>query len=142
MSIYPISPAEIFKNVLLEYTDREIVPHVVVGGLSKQEQDAGGVAIMDAGSGEKDLNLPLIRPRMQLRCIAPSLAEVEVITRHVGITLDNIPVRILGHQDSTNEDYLVYYITVSGGPSSHWDSEETWEGLLFADTMMSTIPVP
>lgn len=139
--VYPISPAELFRNVVLEYTSRSIVPNVVVGGLSHLEQTNGGVAIMDAGQGEVEMYLPLIRPRLQLRCVAPTLAQVDVITRHVGLALNAIPPRITARQDSTDEEYLVHYIFVSGGPSAHWDSEETWEGLLFVDTMMSTVPV-
>lgn len=142
MSSYPISPAEMMKWVVEEYTSRDICPHVVVGGLSQSEQEAGGVALMDAGNGTVEKYLPLVRPRVQLRCIAPSLAQVEVITRHVGDALTNVPPRIAAFQASTDEHYLLHYVMVSGGPSMHWDTEETWEGLLFADTMFSTTPIP
>lgn len=140
-AVYPISPAELFADVLSRFTSRDIVPHIVVGGLSQTQQNEGGVAIMDAGAGKTELYSPLLRPRMQLRCIAPTLAEVDVITRHVGLSLDAMPARVTAHQASTDEDYLLYFVNVSGGPSSHWDTEETWEGLLFADTMISTVPV-
>jgi hypothetical protein len=82
------------KWVTEQYTSRDICPHVVVGGLSQDEQAAGGVALMDAGNGTVEKYVPLLRPRIQLRCIAPSLAQVEVITRHVGDALTNVPPRI------------------------------------------------
>lgn len=141
MSASTISPIEVFKALLEAYVDNSLVPNVVVGGLSHDQQAAGGVAIMDAGLGETEPELPLIRPRMQLRCIGPSLDVTERISRHVAFTLDSIPKRTTVHQLSTDEHFLIYDIQVSGGPSAHWDSEETWEGLLFAETLMSTLPV-
>ena len=105
-SVYPISPAEMMKWVLEQYTSRDVVPNIVVGGLSQTEQAEGGVALMDAGMGEPEKYLPLIRPRMQLRCIAPSLAQVDAITRHVGDALNQVPPRIAAYQGSTDEHYL------------------------------------
>jgi len=136
------SPAEVFTSVVRAYTDPTVVPYVVTGPLSNDQQRAGGISIMDSGAGRQELYVPLIHPRMQLRCVAPSLEEVERIGRHTGFALDAIPGRVEAVQQSTGDTYLVHSIFVSGGPSGHMDSDETWEYLLFVEAMMGTIPVP
>jgi hypothetical protein len=136
------SPVEVFKDVVRNAVVEEDVPFVKVGPLSPDEQRAGAVSVMDAGSGADEMYLPLIHPRFQLRCIAPTLESCERLGRHVGFALTLLPARVAGLQVSNGRTYLVHQIHVTGGPSAHRDTEGTWEYLLFADTMMGTVPVP
>jgi hypothetical protein len=136
------SPAEVFRDICTTYLDPSIVKAIAVGPLSEHEQLSGGISIMDAGSGADELYLPLIHPRFQIRCVAPTLERCELIGRHVGFQLNDLPNRIVGRQGSTGESYLVHTVAVNGGPSAHRDTEGTWEYLCFADTMMGTSPVP
>jgi hypothetical protein len=138
--ILGFSPAEIFKNLVIERTARDVVKHVVVGPLSNAQQQEGGISIMDAGSGRDELYLPLAHPRLQLRCVGPSLDRSEQIGRHVAAALQDV-LRFEVAQDSTGEKYLVHTCTITG-PSAHRDTEGTWEYLVFADTMMGTQPIP
>ena len=141
MAVITFSPVEVFADVIRSLTDRDIVKHVVVGPANHVEQQEGVISILDAGVGRQELYLPLVYPRMQLRCIAPSMEECERIGRHVGFAFNDFPGRMIGHQDSDGNDYLVHTLTASGGPSAHRDTDNTWEYLMFAETMMGTIPV-
>lgn len=136
-----ISPAEIFQSVLYNITDRAVVPHVVVGPASHDQQQAGVLSVMDAGAEAVEHYLPLVRPRFQIRCIAPTLERCEAIGRHTEQMLAGINTRVVGGQ-SDGDFYLVHSVTVSSAPSAHRDSDGTWEYLLFAGTMMGTSPIP
>lgn len=142
MPFTTLSPAEVFADVVKQFTDRDVIPHVVVGPLSEEQQRAGGISIMDAGLGKPDSTGLVTSPRMQLRCMGPNLGRVESIARHAGFNLDNIRGRVVAHQGSTNEDFLVHTVSVDSGPSAHRDTDETWEYLIFAEAMMGTTPVP
>ena len=127
-------------DLVTSRTDREIAPHVVVGKASHEQQQAGVVTLVDAGQGREELYLPLIRPRFQIRCLAPTTAEADEIAQHVYERIHQLS-RVVATQESTQMQYLVHWVNVTGGPSQHFDTSETNEGLLFADTMIGTDPV-
>lgn len=137
------SPIEVFRGLAQTRLDPAIVApaSIAVGPLNDAQQDAGGISIVDAGQGNAEVYLPLIRPRFQMRCVAPTLARCEEIGWHVAFTLHNLPPRIVAPQASSADLYLVHVVAVSSGPSAHRDTEGTWEYLVHADTMMGTEPV-
>jgi hypothetical protein len=135
-----ISPAEVFMVALRGLVDSTTVPHVVVGPLSFLQQQAGGVSLMDSGEVRSE-TLPLVRPRLQVRCIAPTLGQCEVIGRTVELAIQTQSGRQIITQPSTGEQFLLHTMTVNGAPSAHRDTDSTWEYLLFAEAMMGTIPV-
>ena len=139
--LFPISPAELMKELIRTKTDAGIVPHVVVGPLSEEQQREGGLSIVTAGTAAEELYLPLIRPRIQIRCVGGSLGKSELMARHVAMKIDGLG-RSEVTQPSTGDRYLIHWVNVTGGPSDHFDTAETFEGLMFADTMMGTTPIP
>ena len=136
----PLSPAELVMNLIKNKTTRDDVPHVVVGPLSGQQQQEGGVTLTDSGQGRVELYLPLLRPRIQMRCIAPTLSDAEAIARTVYDAIHGTTREVVV-QESTGDTYLIHFLNVNGGPSAHLDTDETWEGLLFAEGMIGTSPV-
>ena len=142
MTFITFSPVEVIADVLTSITSRDAVKHIIVGPASHEQQQDGVVSLMDAGKGREELYVPLVRPRIQMRVIAPSLAECETIAQHIATAITNVNQRMVGHQASTGENYLVHTIVGSGGPSAHRDTEETWEYLLFAEALMGTVPIP
>lgn len=141
MAVPPtLSPAEVMLDIVLSRTDRDVVPHVVVGKASHEQQQAGVVTLVDAGRGREELYAPLVRPRIQIRCLAPTMAESDALAGYVFERLHGLG-RTVATQESTGLQYLVHFINITGGPSQHFDTEETDEGLMFADTMMGTQPV-
>jgi hypothetical protein len=142
MAVITFSPVEVFRDVVARHVDAAVVAHVVVGPLNDDQQKAGGVSLMDAGEARNELYAPLVWPRVQIRCIAPTLEETERIGRHVAFQLGGIRGRVVGEQTSTGDSYLVHTVNVNGGPSAHRDTDGTWEYLLFVETMMGTQPIP
>lgn len=142
MTIQPISPSELLKVIMDDELDPEIVPNVVVGGADNDQQDAGVVSLMDAGTQKPELYTKLLWVRSQIRCLHPDLATVDVIGRHVYDVLQEYGKKrhVVG-QPSTGNLYLVNGIYVSTGPSMHKDSQETTEDLLFASVCVHSDPV-
>lgn len=135
-----LSPVEVMRTLMEASIDHDVVSNFIIGPVSEKDQMTAAVQIMDAGQGAEELYLPLIRPRFQLRCVAPDLGRCEIIGRTVQYTLDALPARVVVPQPSSGESFLVHYVNVTGGPSAHRDSEGTWEYLVFADTMMDQRP--
>lgn len=134
----PISPAELLRTLLRNRVPEEAVPHVVVGPLSHDEQQAGGVSIATAGRARED-SAGLTYPRIQLRCLGGSLASSEKMANAVVAALHDTQ-RVEVTQDSTGDRYLVHSVRITGGPSDHFDTAETWEGLMFADVIIGVRP--
>lgn len=140
MTLQPVSPAEILRVVLLDERDASIVPHVVVGGADDVQQNDGCCSIMDAGASKEELYVSLLWMRAQLRCVGPDLATVDVMGRHLWDVLHNHGRKVV-QQPSTGYSYLVHGIYISGAPSHHFDSAETFENLLFATVGIGSVPV-
>jgi hypothetical protein len=142
MEILTFSPAEVMLDITRRITSEDVIPWIVVGPLSEEQQMAGGVSIMDAGQGQPENYLPLTRPRMQLRCIGPTLTRSEQIGQHIAESFRGVDNRTVGYQASSGMGYLVHSLMGSGGPSAHKNDEGTWEYLIFIEALMGTVPIP
>ena len=108
-----------------------------VGPCSHGQQQAGCISLMSAGLAELGTDLPLRRMRIEARCLAPELEQSETIGRELERVVDGAS-RVAVHQPSDGQDYLVHCMSVNGGPSSHRDSDVTWETLLFLEVLVGT----
>lgn len=136
-----VSPAELLKIFIDTYADQDVLPAgAVVGGADDNEQQAGVVAIMDAGNTKNELYAPLLWKRCQLRCMAGSLYDVDKIGNYVFQLLNDQQNLVM--QDSQDVKWFVHGIYCTTGPSHHIDSSETWESLLFANITVGSNPIP
>lgn len=136
MADYVPSPSECLKVILEDVVDFT----VKVGPLTDEEQQTGGLSIMDAGMPVVDLYAPLLWTRAQMRCVGGTLARSDVMGR----TVQNVLNGLGNRTKVTTADgatWLVHQVNMDGGPSMHFDSTETWEDLLFASVLMSSVPV-
>lgn len=139
--LFPISPAELMMSLVRSRTSEDIVPNIAVGPLSEEAKREGGVSIVTAGNAAEESTDLVIRPRIQLRCVSGSLATAEQMARHVTLQIHGLG-RTVVQQPSSGDEYLIHWVRVTGGPSDHFDTAESFEGLMFADTMIGTTPIP
>lgn len=138
----PISVCELVKKYVSDNLHEDLCPGgIVVGPASDAAQQAGCVSITEAGNTERELYLPIINGRVQLRGIHPHLEHAERIGRALYALLNNVD-RVAVLQPSTSENFLVHSMSVSAGPSNHFDSGETWESLIFISIKVGTQPIP
>lgn len=127
-----VSPAELLQNFIEDYSNPGLVEGgVAVGGQDDVNQQLGGVALMDAGDYKRDLSGHLLHKRVQVRCLAGSLAEVDAIGNHLFDLIDQQTERI-ELSDASGNVWLVHGMSGIVGTSHHIDSTETWEVLFFA----------
>lgn len=137
----PISPSELLKSIIEQEIPSELIPGgVAVGPVSDSQIQSGCISIMDAGQPLHERDLPLVRVRSQIRCLAPPLAHVDRIARAVYDRFDQRG-RTVAVQRSTDEEYLIHSIAVTVGPSHHRDSDENFEALLFVEMLIGLDPV-
>lgn len=135
-----VSPAELLMSFIDEQADRSIVPAgAVVGGADANQQEAGVVALMDAGDAKLELYAPLLWKRVQVRCMGPSLDRIDTMGNHVFDLLND--QKWLELSDSAGKVWFVHGIYCSVGPSHHIDSQATFESLLFATVCVGRDPV-
>lgn len=128
----PISPAELVLTMLNEQLDRKIcLAGAVVGPASHEAQQEGIVSLTDAGP-QLDRYSPVVKARIQIRCMANKLATCDLIGYHVASILHNRHREVI-KQPSTGLKYLSYRCNVTAGPSAHFDSAVTWEALMFVE---------
>ena len=140
-SLDVLSPAELAADILNRLSVPGFAPAgAVVGPASDAQQQLGVVSVVAAG-------LPMVEKysteqwlRAQMRCLAPTLELADTISQRVYERLQG-QVRIVARMASTDHRYLVHLCNVTAGPSMHYDSPETWETLLFAELMISTVPL-
>jgi hypothetical protein len=96
--------------------------------------------MVDAGMPVVEQYRPVVWVRSQFRCLSGSLEHADRIARGLQFFLNGL-TRTLVVQPSTGETYLVHSVTVSAGPSTHYDSPETWEYLLFTESLIGTEPI-
>lgn len=136
MTDYVASPSECLKVILTAAMDFV----VKVGPLTDEEQQTGGISIMDAGMPVVDLYAPLLWTRAQMRCVGGTLARADVMGRSIQKALNALGNRTTVEVEDGSK-WLVHQVNLDGGPSMHFDSSETWEDLLFASVLMSAEPV-
>lgn len=135
------SPSELLKTFLDSYMNPSTVPGgAVVGGATDEAQQRGCVSLMDAGDTRQELYAPLLWKRVQIRCMARTLAEADVIGNHVYDLLSD--QQNLELADDQGRLWFVHGIYVSTGTSHHVDSNETQESLLFANVTVGRDQIP
>lgn len=138
----PISICELLKAYIDDNLVAALIPGgVFVGPADDAAQQAGCISIVEAGNTDRELYLPIIKARVQIRCVARTLDMVERMGRASYLLLNDVnrePVT----QPSTGEQFLIHSMSVTAGPSNHFDSAETWESLLFISVMVGTQPIP
>jgi len=137
----PVSPAELLMVIVNNEVDRTLIPAgAVVGQATDAQQQAGVVAIVASGDGRPEMYAPILWPRLQMRCVAPTLSHTDRMGRHLYELLHDHPRTEV--RDSEGNEWLVNGVYISTAPSDHWDSAETWENLLFATMCVATQPIP
>lgn len=109
----------------------------LVGPADHTQQQEGVISLMAAGTVRPEPDLPLQWLRIQARCLAASLAVSAAIGQAV-VGAVHAVTRAAVRQPSDGQIYLVHCMFVNGGPSSHRDSEATWETLLFVEMLVGT----
>lgn len=109
-----------------------------VGPLNDAEQQEGAVSIMAAGMPVVELYSPLVSVRPQFRCVAGTLKKANDMALAIQLGLPSGRQIV---QQLDGDSYLVHRVNIDAGPSMHFDSEETWETLLFGEVLFGTVPV-
>lgn len=136
-----ISPAELAMDVLNRLGPPDLAPMgTVVGPANDEQQQTGVISAVAAGLPVIDHYGPLQSSRVQLRCLAPTLALADLIAQGVYLFLHTLPNRTVGRMASTDRRYLIHWMNPAAGPSQHYDSPETWEALVFVEMMIGTEP--
>ena len=110
---------------------------VLVGPPEHDEQQAGCVSLMEAGQPREEPDLPLMWLRLSARCLAPSLKQSSDIGTALYGAVHGL-IRQVVRQLSDGHSYLLHCMFVNGGPSSHRDSDVTWETLVFIEALAGT----
>jgi hypothetical protein len=135
-----VSPAELLCGFINDNASAAVVPGgAVVGGADDTQQQEGVVALMDAGDAEAELYAPIVKKRVQVRCVGPTLAEADAIGSYIFELLNN--QRWLVLEDSEERLWYCHTIYCSIGASHHIDSAETKESLLFVVITLGREPV-
>jgi len=134
------SPAELLMRFINDNASESIVPSgAVVGGADDTQQQAGVIALMDAGDANTELYVPLLSKRVQVRCVGPTLAKADEIGNYAFELLNKQRWLIL--EDSEERLWMVHSIYCTVGPSHHIDSPETHESLFFCAVTLGSEPV-
>lgn len=135
-----VSPSELLMDFISQNADKDIIPGgVVVGGADDDQQQAGCVALMDAGNTQIDEG-PLLWKRCQVRGVGSSLEEADRIGNYMFQLLN--AQKYLELEDSSGKRWFVHQIYMTAGPSHHVDSSETYESLSFCNITIGSIPIP
>ena len=81
VGLTPLSPAELLRALLLNEVDPGVVPNIVIGPATADQQAAGVAQIVDVGKAKVERYVPLIWPKHQIRCLAPTLSQADQIGR-------------------------------------------------------------
>lgn len=137
-----ISPAELAMDVLNRLGPPDLAPYgCIVGPATDQQQQTGVISAVTAGLPVLDHYGPIQWSRVQLRCLAPTLDQVDLIAQGIYLYLHTLPNRTIGRMASTDRRYLIHAMNPTAGPSQHYDTPETWEALVFVEMMIGTEPI-
>ncbi len=136
----PIDIPELMKvdlAALLAAASVTVPGGVVVGPLTDAEQQAGAISVVEAGASQPEMYAPIIHARIQVRCVAPRLVDAQSLGRSVYLAWHQTNRR-LATITANGNTYLIHGSTCVAGPSQHYDTQETWEYLLFFSVMVGT----
>lgn len=130
-----MSYLEVMREALATLVQGEAQGGVVVGPATQEQLKAGVISLSSQGLAVSEPNLPILRARVTVRCLGPTIDVVARIADAVIAGLKTFS-RVAVLQPSTGERFLVHSIVLSGGPALARDSETTWEVLLYLDTII------
>ena len=136
----PLSPVELVYQLVKRDVEPSICPWVVVGPAEHAMQQEGVCSLTQAGNSQSNPHVPLIWQRIQIRCIAHTMAHAEQIGQHV-YQLLHTRHREAVVQPSSGLAYLVHHTQCISGPSNHYDGPATWESLAFYEALVHTTPM-
>lgn len=134
------SAGEIVRVYLLSIVDPTIVPNVLWGALSEDQQTEGGVSILDAGLASVDRYAPVAGIKLRLRCMAPSLAQADQMSGYVTRLLHQRNRTVLS-QPSTGVSWLVHLFNITGKANTTYIAPYLWDSSLFLEIRVGTQPV-
>jgi len=139
---FPSVPELIMTLLQGAETIEEVAPGgVTVGAPEQNKQQAGAVSLAPAGQSRNEKYLPLVRQLVGIRCIATSELVAERMAGEVKRQLHETR-RVIVAQPSTDQRYLIHWITVTGGPSLVAGATEDFkEVTLTVEAMVGTDPV-
>jgi hypothetical protein len=130
------SPAEILRQMLLEwFTSDEIPGGVVVGPAEFEGIKRGTVALLEQGIPAVEPYVPIIRQRIAARVLHTDLEKAERIARLIRDKCLQWERRVVT-QPSTGKKYLVHDLQLTGGPAMAMDSKFDWEILMMLEIMI------
>lgn len=110
----------------------------VVGGPPTDDAAKGGVvSVVYTGPLNPNLYVDVIDARIQIRVLHRRLATAEQIAQTVMAAWHQVGRRTV-LQASNGHTYLVHLSNLVAGFSQHYDTQETWEYLGFAQFMIGT----
>lgn len=136
----PFSPAEVVADLLTRYGRAAATYDVVVGPTTHEQKQAGVISLMAAGLPQIEKYVPLMWHRSQVRCFGGDLATADTIAGLVQRDIHGL-VRKTCYQASNDSWYLVHLSNITVGPSMHYDTEMSWETLLYAELLIADDPV-
>lgn len=140
-ALQELSPPEIVGDLISRWGMPGVAPGgVVIGPADDPAQQGGVIQMVSAGLPDIEHYARLQWSRAQVRVLAGTLAKADLIAQNVQRDIHGL-VRKRARQASTDSWYLVHLCNITAGPSQHYDSEFTWEVLLFAEILIGTDPL-
>lgn len=136
-----VSAPELMKTIL---EGNSVVAEIAKGGVQVgtaevEQMKLGCIVLGETGLGTPERYLPLLRPRLSVRCTAPSYDEAETLQRAVYQQVHGQGRRVV-KQNSTDQLFLVHSTYVAGGPVSGptESADGYWEDLLVVEMLIGT----
>lgn len=106
----------------------------VVGPADNNQQQAGVISITEGGLAGVDKSGLTTSIRLQFRCLAATPEQVDRIERAIHTVIHGRTRTVV--RDSSGAYYLFHWMAINGGPTTHRDSDVTWEGLMYAEVLI------
>jgi hypothetical protein len=112
---------------------------IFVGGATYEAEKQGAISIFSGGINTVERHVPMLRSRLRIACVHPTLTQAELIQRTVQAAIHGA-VNVLTPLLSDGHYYRISSMFVAGGPTLR-QTEELWETDLFAELYVSAIAV-
>lgn len=114
--------------------------NIVIGPASSGEAQEGAVGVVPSGLADVERYVPTVKQNLTIRAYAPSVTEAEELGREIHEDIHEVRRKAI--TQANGEEYLVHYISVTGGPSLViGEFEDIWEILMTVEVMASTCEV-
>ena len=132
-----VNPVELAKFDLEKNLEPDLIPGGVTVGIPEDEltRPMGYIAVDTAGQISME-NIPLLKQRMNVRCITSSLSLSLEMAADVRKYIHQKGRRVVTQQ-SDGKEYLIHRTWVMGGPqSSLTNNQDLFEQVLFCDYLV------